>query len=100
MGKIIKIVPMKFKCKVITRASKNEIVGLENLNTLNLDFKKGGNAKDNLPDIKVYLTAVPIKGRANKELIELLSEKLNVARSKISIIRGEKNKEKIIEVND
>ena len=89
---------MKFKCKVITRASRNEVLGIDSLNQLDFKFKDNGISK--LPELKVYLTAVPIDGRANKELIKLLSKELNISKSKISIIRGEKNKEKIIEIND
>jgi uncharacterized protein len=86
---------MKFKCKVITRSSRNEILGIENLNQLNFGYKVDN---DELPELKIYLTAIPVDGKANRELIKLLSEKLNVSKSKISILKGEKNKEKIIEV--
>ena len=89
---------MKFKCKVITRASKNEVLGIDNLNQLGLGFKnKNGNE---LPFLKIYLTAVPVDGKANTELIKLLSKELDISKNKISIIKGEKNKEKIIEIND
>lgn len=88
---------MKFKCRVITRSSRNEILGIEKLNQLDFGFKDNN---DELPELKIYLTAVPVDGKANKELIKLLSEKLNVSKSKISIIKGEKSKEKIIEVDD
>jgi len=88
---------MKFKCRVITRSSRNEILGIENLNQLDFGFKSDNNE---LPGLKIYLTAVPVNGKANKELIKLLSEKLNVSKSKISIIKGEKSKNKIIEVDD
>ena len=64
---------MKLKCKVITRASRNEILGLEKLNYLDLEFKnKNGNDENNLPFLKIYLTAVPVDGKANKELIKLI----------------------------
>ena len=89
---------MKFKCKVITRSSRNEILGIDNLGKLNLNFADKNNGEDNLPFLKIYLTAAPIGGKANKELVKLLSEKLGVSKSKVKIIKGEKNKEKIIEV--
>jgi len=92
---------MKLKCKVITRASRNEVLGLEKLNSLDIEFKnKNGNDENDLPFLKVYLTAVPIQGKANKELIKLLAEQLSVSKSKISILKGERSKEKIIEIND
>ncbi|MCK4799538.1 DUF167 domain-containing protein [Candidatus Parcubacteria bacterium] len=87
---------MKFRCKVITRASRNEVLGIDNLNQLDFKFKDNSDSK--LPELKVYLTAVPIDGKANKELIKLLSKELNINKSKISIIKGEKNKKKVIEV--
>ena len=89
---------MKFRCKVITRASRNEVLGIDNLNQL--DFKFKDNSVDKLPELKVYLIAVPVDGKANKELIKLLSKELNISKSKINIIAGEKNKKKIIEIDD
>ncbi len=89
---------MKFKCKVITRSSRNEILGLDSLERLDLNFENKKNGENDLPFLKIYLTAAPIDGKANKELIKLLSEKLSVSKSKINIIKGEKSKEKIIEV--
>ena len=90
---------MKLKCKVITRASRNEILGIDNLSQLNLEFKnKNGNNENDLPFLKIYLTVAPVDGKANKELIKLLAEKLGISKSRVSILKGEKSKEKIIEV--
>ena len=47
---------------------------------------------------KVYLTAAPVDGKANAELIALLSKKLKIAKSNIAIIRGETNKRKRIQL--
>lgn len=88
---------MKFSCKVITRSSKNEVVGLEKLSRLGFDFVR----KDkDMPEIKVYTKAVPVDGKANKEVISLLSEALNKPKSRIRIVRGETSNKKIIEVDD
>ena len=89
---------MKFRCKVITRSSRNEVLGVDNLNQLDFKFKDNSDSK--LPELKVYLTAVPVDGKANKELIKLLSKELNVSKNKINIITGIKNKKKIIEIDD
>ena len=89
---------MKFKCKVITRASRNEVMGIDGLNQLAFGFKNDGDDENELPFLKIYLTAVPVDGKANKELLKLLAEKLGVSKSRIEIIKGEKSKEKIIEV--
>lgn len=89
---------MKFKCKVITRASKNQILGITNLNQLKFDFDNSEDVE--LLKIKVYLTAIPVNNKANKKLIELLSKELKISKSNIKIIKGEKNKEKIIAINE
>ncbi|MFA6897117.1 MAG: DUF167 domain-containing protein [Patescibacteria group bacterium] len=88
---------MKFSCKVITRSSKNEVVGIEKLSRLGFDFVR----KDkDMPEIKVYTRAVPVDGKANKEVISLLSEALGKPKSKIKIVKGETSNKKIIEVDD
>ena len=54
--------------------------------------------ENDLPSLKIYLTAIPVDGKANKELIKLLAGKMGVSKSRIKIIKGEKSKEKVIEV--
>ncbi len=46
----------------------------------------------------VYLTERPVKGKANKELINVISRYFKVSKSKIRIIKGLKSKEKTIEI--
>jgi len=48
--------------------------------------------------IKVYLTAPPVEGKANKALIEFLSGHFKIKKSKISIVRGLTSREKIVEI--
>lgn len=48
--------------------------------------------------LKVYLTAPAVDGRANKALIALLAEHFGVRKSSISIIRGEKSRDKVIQI--
>lgn len=71
----------QIKIKVIPRSSKNEII-------------------NELPDgtLKIKLTAPPVNGEANKQLIEFLSGKWKVAKSKIRIVRGGTNQKKVIEI--
>lgn len=47
---------------------------------------------------KAKLTAAPEKGKANEQLLELLSEKLNIPKSNISIKAGHTSREKLIEI--
>lgn len=46
--------------------------------------------------VKVKVTAQPIENKANKALIEFLSKKINVPKSKIEILKGLTAKEKTI----
>lgn len=88
---------MKFNCKVITRSSRNEVVGLEKLSRLGLDFVR----KDqDMPEVRVYTKAVPVDGKANKEVISLLAEAMGKPKSRIRIVKGETSNKKVIEVDD
>lgn len=46
--------------------------------------------------IKIKITAQPIENKANKALIDFLSKNLKIAKSNISILKGELNKEKTL----
>jgi len=48
--------------------------------------------------LKVYVTAPPVDGKGNEAVIELLAEHFGAARSRIKVIRGEKSRNKIIEI--
>jgi uncharacterized protein YggU (UPF0235/DUF167 family) len=60
---------------------------------------------DLLPDehgnqhFKVYVTVVPEAGKANEAVIELLSDFLDIPKSKFNIIKGETNRNKVLEIN-
>jgi hypothetical protein len=71
---------MKLNIRVIPRAKKPEIIELDD------------------GSLKVKLKSPPLDGRANDELITVLSKHLKVPKSKIAIIRGETSKNKIIEI--
>jgi len=49
--------------------------------------------------LKLAVTAVPEKGKANQAVIEVLSQALDVPRSSISIIRGESATTKLAEIS-
>lgn len=66
--------------KVIPRSSKKEIAGVE------------GNT------VKIKLTAPPVEGAANEQLIELLSEILNIKKSSIIILKGESSRYKTVKI--
>lgn len=48
--------------------------------------------------LKVYLTAPPQDGKANKLLIEVLAEHFQVKKKQVLIIKGEKSQDKIVEI--
>lgn len=50
------------------------------------------------PGITVRLTSQPLEGRANDELVRYLSEILKVRKSAIKIVRGEKDRRKLVEI--
>jgi uncharacterized protein (TIGR00251 family) len=69
-----------FSVRVLPRSSRSEIIGeAEGV-------------------LRVKLTAPPVEGAANKALVELLSDKLKVAKSRITILTGQSGRAKVISV--
>jgi uncharacterized protein (TIGR00251 family) len=48
--------------------------------------------------IRVWVNAPPVDGEANDAVVKLFSKALKVAKSKISIIRGESSREKTLRI--
>ncbi len=71
---------MIIRVRLIPNASKNEIVGKEE------------------GIYKIRLTAPPIDGRANEALIQFLANRLDIAPSLISIVKGHASKQKSVEI--
>jgi uncharacterized protein (TIGR00251 family) len=70
-----------FAVRVVPRSSRNQITGVE-----------GG-------ALKIKLTAPPVEGAANAALIEFIAEWLGVRRSVVSIVSGDKARNKLVRVN-
>ena len=66
--------------RVIPNAKKNEIVGI----------------LDNA--LKIKIASPPVEGKANSQIIKFFSDYLNVSKSKLEIISGEKNKCKLLKI--
>jgi len=49
--------------------------------------------------LRVKVSAPPVKGKANKELITLLSQVLAVDKSSVSIIKGHTSRSKVIAID-
>lgn len=47
---------------------------------------------------KVYVSSAPERGKANRELLTVLASHLGVKKSEISIVRGEKSRDKLIRI--
>ncbi|MDD4956666.1 MAG: DUF167 domain-containing protein [Candidatus Omnitrophica bacterium] len=70
---------MRLELKVIPKSSRNVIV------------EEGGT-------LRVYVTAAPDKGKANKAVIDLLSERYGVPKRCVRFIKGESSRTKVVEV--
>ena len=66
------------ECIVTPRASRSQIKGVRN------------------GALAVALHSPPIEGRANAELIQLIAETLAIPRSRITIMRGETGRKKVV----
>ena len=66
--------------KVHTNSKKNEVIKIDNYN------------------YEIYTNVVPENGKANKNVIELLSDFFKIGKTRIKIVKGEKNKIKVIEI--
>ena len=51
-------------------------------------------------DAKVWVHAAAEKGRANRQVLEVLAEDLGVPRSRLRILSGAGSKKKIVQVDD
>ena len=67
--------------KIIPNAPRNEIVGWL------------GEA------LKVKVHAPALEGRANDELLEFLAEKLGVHRRNVTLLRGDKFRQKVVSID-
>lgn len=72
------------KIKVITKASANKV--------------KIEKQSDESLLLKIYVTAVAEKGKANQAVINLLAKELKIAKSKITIYKGLNSTEKLIKL--
>ncbi|MGE4314264.1 MAG: DUF167 domain-containing protein [Pseudobdellovibrionaceae bacterium] len=49
---------------------------------------------------KIYVTAAPEDGKANKAVIALLAKELGIPKSRLTILKGETSRDKIVSVRD
>jgi uncharacterized protein (TIGR00251 family) len=49
--------------------------------------------------LRVSVAAAPVDGRANAALCKLIAKRAGVARGRVSVVRGERSREKVVEVD-
>jgi uncharacterized protein len=69
------------KIRLTPRGSKNEILGWEG------------------DTLRVKVTSPPVEGAANKACVEFIAERLGVKRNQVSIVSGDKSREKILRIS-
>jgi uncharacterized protein len=60
--------------------------------------KKSGVEMDLFGSLHIYVKEPPLEGRANLAVKKALAEHLNLPKSQIILIRGEKSKQKTFEI--
>lgn len=71
---------MKLSITVVTRAKRNKIEQIDP------------------QSYKIWVSAPPEHGKANDKIIALLAKHLGIAKSRLSLVSGSKNRQKIIEI--
>ena len=71
----------RLRLRVSPRARRNAVLGLRG------------------DTLKVSVTAVPERGKANEAVVALLAETLGVAPSSIEVVSGASSKDKVVEVD-
>lgn len=80
-----KIVGNPFAVRVTPKASSNRIT-VEQL-------------EDGSPLLRVYVTTVPEDGKANQAVIKLLAKEMGVAKTSLTIIKGAKDRNKLVQID-
>lgn len=73
----------EIRVRVTTRASREQLAGLRDDGVL-----------------LARISAPPVDGRANRALCKLIARAAGVAPSKVSIVRGEHSRDKLVRVED
>ncbi len=71
----------KLAVQITPAASKNEIIGMQN------------------DVLRIKINAPPVKGKANKELVDYLSHLLGISKDRIDIVKGHTSKNKLVSID-
>lgn len=72
----------QLEIRVTPRASRNKV-----------EIAPDGN-------VKVFVTAPPADGEANDAVLKVLAKALSVAPTSLSVVRGQKSREKVIDLSN
>ena len=72
---------MELRVRVTARASRDELAGL----------------RDGVLHVRV--TAPPVDGRANQAVCRLIARAVGVGRTSVSVVRGERSRDKVVRVD-
>lgn len=71
---------LTFPVRIVPRAKKSEIVGVEG------------------DTLKVRIAAPPVRGKANEAFVEFLAQVLGVRKRQVEIVSGQRARSKIVKV--
>ena len=72
---------MELRVRVTARASRDELAGL----------------RDGVLHVRV--SAPPVDGKANRAVCRLIARALGVGRTSVSVVRGERSRDKVVEID-
>ena len=78
--RILQVVPADLTVRLKPRSKRNALVG----------------ERDGV--LHVSVAAAPVEGKANAALCKLIAKRAGVARGQVSVIRGERSREKVVRV--
>lgn len=89
---------MKVYIHLKPNSSPARVIGQEPVSAERFGLRRTGDAT--VSAFKVAVSAAPVDGKANKELIGIMAKYFKLPRSSITIIKGEKLRYKILEISE
>jgi uncharacterized protein (TIGR00251 family) len=74
---------MELRVRVSARASRDELAGLDEDGVL-----------------RVRVSAPPVDGKANQAVCKLIARAAGVGKTRVSVVKGERSRDKVVRVDD
>jgi uncharacterized protein (TIGR00251 family) len=74
---------MELRVRVTPRASRDELAGLDEDGVL-----------------RVRVSAPPVDGKANQAVCKLIARAAGVGKTRVSVVKGERTRDKVVRVDD